>query len=76
MAGVGFSGVHIVGMMLMVDRLEGATKARAGAFYSAAYAIGSGGSFFIAGLLGAAYGWPAAFVGAGTARYCRCPFCC
>jgi len=29
MAGVGFSGVHIVGMMLMVARLEGSTKARA-----------------------------------------------
>jgi predicted MFS family arabinose efflux permease len=73
MAGVGFSGVHIVGMMLMVERLEGSTKARGGAFYSAAYAIGSGGSFFIAGLLGAAYGWAAAFVGAGTGAILALP---
>jgi len=73
MAGVGFSGVHIVGMMLMVDRLEGSTKARAGAFYSAAYAIGSGGSFLIAGLLGGAYGWAAAFIGAGTAALFSVP---
>jgi MFS family permease len=60
-------------MMLMVDRLEGSTKARAGAFYSAAYAIGSGGSFLIAGLLGEAYGWAAAFIGAGTASLLSLP---
>jgi MFS family permease len=41
MAGVGFSGVHIVGMKLMVDRLEGSTKARAGAYYSAAMRLGA-----------------------------------
>src|SRR5690606_32365431 len=46
--GVGFSGIHIVGMKLMADRLTGRAQARAGAFYSAAYAVGSGGSFLIA----------------------------
>ena len=73
MPGVGFSGVHIVGMMPMVDRLEGPTKARAAAFYSAAHAIGSGGSFLIAGLLGGAYGWAAAFVAAGTGAILSLP---
>lgn len=65
MAGVGFSGIHIVGMKLMVDRLEGDSQARAAAFYSAAYAIGSGTSFLIAGLLSSAFSWHAAFIAAG-----------
>jgi MFS family permease len=47
--GIGFAGIHIVGMKLLADRLTGIAQARAGAFYSAAYAVGSGGSFFIAG---------------------------
>lgn len=72
-AGVGFSGIHIVGMKLMVDRLEGSTRARAGAFYSAAYAIGSGGSFLIAGLLSGLYGWAAAFVAAGVGALLSVP---
>ncbi len=64
-AGIGFSGIHIIGMKLMIDRLEGDSRPRAAAFYSAAYAIGSGGSFLIAGLLSSAFGWQTAFVSAG-----------
>lgn len=63
--GIGFSGIHIVGMKLMADRLTGAAQARAGAFYSAAYAVGSGASFLVAGPVASAFGWPAAFVTAG-----------
>ena len=63
--GVGFAGIHIVGMKLMADRLSGEAQARAGAFYSAAYAVGSGGSFLIAGPVASSLGWPAAFVTAG-----------
>lgn len=73
MAGVGFSGIHIVGMKLMIDRLEGDSRARAGAFYSAAYAIGSGGSFLIAGLLSSAFGWRAAFIAAGVGALLSIP---
>src|SRR5687768_2555464 len=47
--GIGFAGIHIVGMKLMADRLTGTAQARAGALYSAAYAVGSGISFLIAG---------------------------
>ena len=71
--GVGFAGIHIVGMKLMADRLTGTTQARAGALYSAAYAIGSGGSFLIAGPVASTFGWPAAFVTAGLGSLVAIP---
>ena len=71
--GVGFAGIHIVGMKLMADRLTGTAQARAGALYSAAYAIGSGGSFLIAGPVAGAFGWPAAFVTAGLGSLVAIP---
>jgi MFS family permease len=71
--GIGFSGVHIVGMKLMADRLTGRSQARAGAFYSAAYAVGSGASFLIAGPVASAFGWPAAFVTAGLGSLAAIP---
>jgi MFS family permease len=72
-AGVGFSGIHIVGMKLLVDRLEGSTKARAAGLYTAAYATGTAASFLIAGLLSGAYGWQAAFVAAGAGTVLSLP---
>jgi MFS family permease len=71
--GVGFSGIHIVGMKLMADRLADASQARAGALYSAAYAVGSGGSFLIAGPVASSAGWPAAFVAAGVGSLAAIP---
>jgi MFS family permease len=71
--GIGFSGIHIVGMKLMADRLTGTAQARAGAFYSAAYAVGSGASFLIAGPVASAFGWPAAFVAAGLGSLAAIP---
>ncbi|MGH8664665.1 MAG: MFS transporter [Burkholderiales bacterium] len=71
--GVGFSGIHIVGMKLMADRLSGRAQARAGAFYSAAYAVGSGSSFLIAGPIASSLGWPAAFVTAGLGSLLAIP---
>jgi MFS family permease len=73
MAGFGFSGIHIVGLKLMVDRLEGTNRARAGAFYSAAYALGSGASFLIAGLSSSAFGWRATFFAAGAGALLAIP---
>lgn len=72
-AGVGFSGIHIVGMKLMADRLAGPAQARAGAFYSAAYAIGSGTSFLIAGGMAKLAGWPAAFYAASAGSLLAAP---
>ena len=72
-AGIGFSGIHVLGMKLMVDRLEGSTKARAAGLYSAAYATGTAGSYLIAGMLSGAYGWQAAFVAAGAGAILSLP---
>ena len=71
--GIGFAGIHIVGMKLMADRLTSTAQARAGALYSAAYAVGSGGSFLIAGPVASSLGWPAAFVTAGLGSLVAVP---
>jgi MFS family permease len=73
-SGLGFSGIHIVGMKLIADRLTGPSQARAGALYSAAYAIGSGLSFLVAGPVIAHWGWPMAFLIAGLASFGAVPF--
>lgn len=64
-AGVGFAGIHIVGMKMLADRLTGASQARASAIYTGAFAVGSGCSFLVAGLLLALFAWEAVFVAAG-----------
>ncbi len=64
-AGVGFAGIHIVGMKLLADRLSGTAQTRASAYYTAAFAVGSGCSFLAAGLFSELFGWRAVFVSAG-----------
>jgi MFS family permease len=73
LAGVGFAGVHIVGMKLFADRLVGDAQARAGAFYTGAFAVGSGCSFLVAGYLSEMFGWEAAFVAAGAGALLSLP---
>lgn len=63
-AGAGFAGVHIVGMKLLADRLDGEVQARASALYTGAFAIGSGFSYLAAGLLVGWAGWEAVFFAA------------
>lgn len=65
-AGVGFAGIHIVGMKMLADRLTGASQTRASAYYTGAFALGSGASFMVAGLLSRSLGWETAFVAAGV----------
>ncbi|MBL6951475.1 MAG: MFS transporter [Alphaproteobacteria bacterium] len=64
-AGIGFAGSHIIGMKMLADRLTGDAQARASAFYTAAFAVGSGCSFLVAGLFSQLFGWQAVFVSAG-----------
>ena len=64
-AGIGFAGIHIIGMKMLVDRLSADAQSRASAFYTAAFAVGSGCSFLVAGLLSKLFGWQAVFVSAG-----------
>jgi len=63
-AGAGFAGVHIVGMKLMGDRLDGEAQARAGALYTGAFAIGSAFSYLAAGFLVGWAGWQTVFYAA------------
>lgn len=60
-AGAGFAGVHIIGMKLLVDRLDGEAQARASAVYTGAFAIGSGLSYLAAGFLVGWAGWETVF---------------
>jgi MFS family permease len=59
--GAGLGGSYMPGLKMLADRLDGAVQSRAVAFYTASFGIGSSLSIFICGLIGAAYGWQAAF---------------
>jgi MFS family permease len=72
-AGIGFAGIHIIGMKLLLDRLTGDAQLRASAFYTAAFAIGSGCSFLAAGLLSNLFGWEAVFISAGVGSLLSLP---
>ncbi len=65
LSGVGLAGVHMPGLKLLADRTEGAVQARASAIYTAVYALGSGGSFVVAGIIAAWLGWEWAFLAGG-----------
>ena len=64
-AGIGFAGIHIIGMKLLADRLSGDAQLRASAYYTAAFAVGSGCSFLAAGLFSKLFSWEAVFIAAG-----------
>lgn len=65
-AGIGFAGVHMPGLKLLVDRVPPAGEPRAAALYSSSYAVGSAVSLILAGTVGAAFGWRWAFAAAGA----------
>ena len=72
-AGTGFAGIHIIGMKLLVDRLTGDAQTRASAFYTVAFAIGSGCSFLVAGIIANHFGWRAVFISAGVGSLMSLP---
>ena len=65
LGGVGLAGVHMPGLNLLMDRIDRSVQGRAAGIYTSSYAAGSAGSFLIAGLVDAAFGWRATFVAAG-----------
>jgi MFS family permease len=65
LTGIGVAGVHMPGLGLLAARLEGDARRRGSAVYAACYAMGTAGSFLIAGLVAPDYGWRAAFVVSG-----------
>src|SRR6516165_10224560 len=65
LGGIGLAGVHMPGLNLLMDRIDRSVQGRAAGIYTSSYAAGSAGSFLIAGLVDAAFGWRAAFIAAG-----------
>jgi predicted MFS family arabinose efflux permease len=65
LGGVSLAGVHMPGLTLLMDRIDRSVQGRAAGIYTSSYAAGSAGSFLIAGLVDAAFGWRATFIAAG-----------
>lgn len=59
--GAGLGGSYMPGLKMLVDQLEGPVQSRSVAFYTSSFGIGSTLSILICGLIGAKYGWQAAF---------------
>jgi MFS family permease len=60
--GVALAGVHMPGLELLVDRVMGRARARGTAIYTSSYALGSAGSFLVAGIVDTAFGWRSTFI--------------
>jgi MFS family permease len=67
LSGAALAGVHMPGLKLLADRVEGQAGARGTAIYTSSYALGSAGSFFLTGVVDAAFGWRASFTASGIA---------
>ncbi len=67
LSGIAFAGVHMPGLKLLVDRIPGRAGARGNAIYISSYALGSAGSFLLAGVVDATFGWRATFIASGIA---------
>lgn len=65
LGGIALAGVHMPGLKLLTDLVGEGARVRGAAIYTSSYALGSAASFFLAGLVEAGWGWPAAFAAAG-----------
>lgn len=65
-SGMALAGIHMPGLKLLIERTEGAAQARSAALYTSSYAIGSSGSFLVAGLVEMLFGWRAVFLAASA----------
>jgi MFS family permease len=55
LSGVALAGVHMPGLKLLVERVEGRARSRGAAIYTSSYALGSAGSFLALGSTAAAW---------------------
>jgi MFS family permease len=67
LGGVALAGVHMPGLVLLTERLEGPDQGRGASIYTSSYAVGSAGSFLVAGGVAAWLGWRAAFLAGAIA---------
>ena len=65
LSGAALAGVHMPGLKLLAERTAGRARARGSAIYASSYALGTAGSFFIAGAVEARFGWRGAFAISG-----------
>ena len=65
LGGIALAGVHMPGLVLLTERIKGPKQARSVSIYTSSYALGSAGSFFVAGIVDALFGWRATFLAAG-----------
>ena len=66
MSGIALAGIHMPGLKLLTEYFEEGRSGSATGVYASSYALGSAGSFLVAGVVDAALGWPATFVVAGA----------
>jgi len=60
--GIALAGVHMHGLTLLTERIRERGQGRAVSIYTSSYAVGSSGSFLLAGLVDAMFGWRYAFL--------------
>jgi MFS family permease len=65
LAGVGLAATYMPGLRVLVDRYGGQKQARALAFYTASFSLGTAISFYFSGEVGARLGWIDAHIIAG-----------
>ena len=65
LGGIGLAGVHMPGLNLLMDRVDRSRQGRSAGIYTSCYAAGSAGSFLLAGVVDAAFGWRTTFIAAG-----------
>jgi MFS family permease len=65
LGGIALAGVHMPGLVLLTQRVRGPKQARSVSIYTSSYALGSAGSFLVAGIVDAVFGWRATFLAAG-----------
>jgi MFS family permease len=66
LGGIALAGVHMPGLVLLTQRVRGPKQARSVSIYTSSYALGSAGSFLVAGVVDAVFGWRATFLAAGV----------
>ncbi|MDH3600660.1 MAG: MFS transporter [Candidatus Tectomicrobia bacterium] len=69
LGGVGFAGTYMPGLRAMLDRVDAVHNRLVVTLYMAGGALGGSVSFLLAGEIGDAFGWRAAFVVTGVAAF-------
>jgi MFS family permease len=65
--GIGLAGTYMPGLRILSDNTAGPRQGRFLSFYTACYALGSSASVLLAGLVGGATDWRAAFAASAAA---------